>query len=188
MKTTTKLPKPDSPTSYRGHRKPKGVHPNINVFGLAPVRKASELEAGDSVNVNIAQYVDPNAELDYQWHVSTLPRWVQGLTVTVDEIKDVYHTTDYWQRGQGGVFMPADRIYAGRVTNHDANVPVVGLMHPQHYGWLAFDQETLGEQGDLRTIADLKAHIGQISLDQAAQQNETLWHHGEFHLDGKVYS
>lgn len=186
--TTIALPNPESPTSYPDRQQQRGLPPKINVFGLTPVRKARELQPGDAVNVNVAQYIDPYAELDRHWQASLLPRWVQGLVVEIEEIKNVYPATHDWRYGRGGNLMPADRVFTGTVTNHDADLPVVGVMHPARYGWLALDQEAVGHEISLRSIADLKAHIGQITVEQAAQHNESLYLHGEFQVGSRTFS
>jgi hypothetical protein len=186
---TNTLPNPGSPTSRSSiYPSMEGHRPNINVFGVMPVRRLGDVETGDTVQLNLASYIDPGWEGDAHRIAWGTPRWMQGLLVTVNALERVYSTPPprYVSR-YSGVY-PADRVFNGQVANHDSGLAVEGVLHPNKAGWLAFDADAFGDR-TLKTMADLKAEIGQISREDADAINKALHRTLTFkHRNGREYS
>jgi hypothetical protein len=154
---------------------------------LMPVSGASGLRVGDFANANLATYVDPYMELDAQRAIALQPRWLQGLLVKIDAVESVNDRPISSPYRPNNIY-PADRVFAGVATNHGANAPVIGVMHPRRAGWLSFHPGAFGGER-LNSIPDLKARIGQISVAKAAEHNRTWHEHGRYTLpNGAVLS
>ena len=112
---------PTNHPCYKNDRRPL-----VNVFSLMPVTNAGEITSGATLGVNVAQYVDPTAEMDYQRLVTMRPRWMQGLLLRVNAVQGVF--TD--QIDNRSRVYPADRVFTGDILNRSTALPVVGVMHP----------------------------------------------------------
>lgn len=171
------LPNPEAPTLHPFYAANR--HPIQNTFAVMPVSKAAGTNTGDVINLNLATYTDPYAESDFHRLVASRPRWMQGILVKIDEIvslRDTQEATSHLLTS-----FPGDRLFAGTSINHGAQMPVVGVLHPQRSGWLAFAADAFGTE-DLKTIADLKARLGKISIDEATTHNKTRHRFGTFTL------
>jgi hypothetical protein len=147
-----------------------------------PVRHLQEIQVGETINLNVARYIDPLDEMDRHHSVASYPRWVQGLLLRVDALESVYVPWPSWIAT--GVY-PADKIFAGEVVNHGNELSVRGVIHPSNSGWLAFDADAFGDN-ELNSIADLKAQMGKIGTDEALAHNATLQQFGTFTLRNGV--
>ncbi len=178
------LPNPEAPTLHPFYAEAR--HPVQNTFAVMPVSNAAGTNRGDVVNLNLATYIDPYAESDFHRLVASHPRWLQGILVEIDEIESLRDMHE--QASRQLTSFPADRVFAGTSINHGAQMPVVGVLHPQRSGWLAFAADAFGTE-NLRTIADLKACLGKISVADAATHNRTHHQFGTFTLpDGTRFS
>lgn len=174
---TVYLPPPARPTRYADFA--IGRHPHQNTFDLMPYRGVHTLVADDIVNVNIATYVDPYSEYDYQRLAAETGRWMHGLLVRINAIQLV----DYSQVDANTY--PSDRVFNGTVTNHNANLEVVGVVHPEAVGWLAFTGDVFdGTQP--KNIAHLKARVGQITTAQAASHTAHYLCSGRFSVNNML--
>lgn len=177
------LPDPTAPTSHPFFE--RSYRPNLhNIFSVMPARNLNDFAVGDTVPLNIANYLDPWSELDYHRLVASKPRWQQGLLVRLENIQGIQ--ADFSSSFRDRTIKPADKVFSGHVLNHGVELPVAGVLHPVIAGWLAFDTDALG--AELRTIADLKAHIGQIGAEQAVEHANTLHYYGTFKVNGTTFS
>lgn len=187
---TSVLPSFEYPTSYPDIL-PGGDanrHPNINVFATMPVTRLNEFEAGNTVQLNIAGYVDPAREADVQRIIWARPRWMQGLMVTIDVLERLSGEEHPQLRSRFSRTLPADHLFSGEVVNHNANLAVRGVLHPARAGWLAFDVDAFGEKA-IGTIADLKAEIGKISTADARRHSDSMSRTSTTTLpNGRLYS
>ena len=180
---SNRLPNPHQPTNHPGFS--DGRHPKINIFATMPVTAAPHLSEGNVANVNLATYIDPFVENDVHRLMATQPRWMQGLLVRFDTIASV-RSLGYSSNGILGV-LPGDKVFCGAAINHDAEVGVVGVIHPKTQGWLAFDEDAFNEK-KMETIPDLKAHIGKISVSEAMAHNTTRQRSTFYELSNGIYS
>lgn len=177
MAKTLELPPAKFPTYHPSFAQER--YPRINVFQLMPVRGTKRLTAGHELNVNVATYTDPFAEMDCHRLVASRPRWMQGIWLKINEIRQAKWQSSNWSSLE---VKPADSVFTGVVTNHSEQHAVIGVMHPNVHGWLAFDPEVEIANREHPTIADLKTAIGQISLDEAVSQNNRYREIGIFQV------
>ncbi len=180
---TKVLPPPEPPTHHPGFS--EGRHTDINVFQLMPVRKVGSVGIGDTIDINIATYVDPFAEMDYHRLVASYPRWVQGLRLLIEALEPVYESPPIRSRYFRPDNLSADKVFAGSIVNHDENNPVTGVMHPEFPGWLAFEGNAFANR-NLQTIADFKAAVGKIDREEAVWQRERCHRQGTFLISNTV--
>jgi len=177
------LPAPEFPTGYSVSA--DAYQAPTNTFTVMPVTASAEIADGDFLRINLATYTDPGAELDFQ---AQHPRWMQGVLLRIDEIRDAFPY--HWYYPRYGSNAPADRVFRGAAVDRGAEmaVPVVGVMHPRKRGWLSFEPDAFGEIS-LETIADLKAQLGKISITKAHECNTKRRKTGAFFTkDGVHYT
>ncbi len=179
---TKRFHQPEFPTNHPDYLARR--HPRINVFSLMPVTDIAAAQAGDEVRMNLASYTDPFAESDIHRLVESHPRWMQGIIVRLDRIAKAQYSYGPVTNG----VLPADKLFEGSAVRGDTEIPVRGLIHPRHVGWLAFNRQAFGET-HLNSIADLKAKIGKISTSDAREHNITYRRDGTFTLaNGENYT
>ncbi len=183
MTKSSNLPPAPFPTYHPSYR--EGRYPLINVFQLMLIGYESPPLEGDKVRANLATYTDPYSEFAIHQAVEESRRWLQGVDIQLGETQAVPYLTPL--RGRKPANMPKDRVFSGNILNMDANVNVVGVMHPQRYGWLALEAAFPFDHPESVTIADLKAAIGQISVDKASELNTMRLQAGSFIVNGQPY-
>ena len=183
MSFTDHLPNPTPPTYHPDYN--EMLFPKINVFQVMPVRKLGAIVAGDTLNVNIATYVDPLWESDIIRSIHSKPRWMQGILLHLDELEPAF--TSEFYNGWNNTLKWGDEMFTGKVANHGADIPVVGVLHSNAVGWLGFRPDQFGDEA-LKTIADFKAAIGQLDPMEARRHNDRWQFSGEFLVKNRVMS
>jgi hypothetical protein len=161
-----------------------------NTFELMPVTQAGSTKAGYSLAVNVATYSGSDIhEPTFDRTVGLGIRWQQGLNLEVDEIEPIDSLVygQDWQeiqesRKRGLPHLPADHAFAGRVALKPMGlvVPVYGVMHPRVSGWIKLDMVGQESPEPMRTVADLKAKLGNISARAAEGFDRHFAAHGTF--------
>ena len=155
---------------------------NRNVFSLMPHHNASGILLNRDVRMNVATYRDGILQN------GGVPRWQQGLLFRLTELESaraVMHRTD--ARLVEAV-RPSDRAFKGHVIHDEYAVAVQGIVHPNQEGWVAISAPELdfkmNHNEPLRTVADLKCLIGQLTSAQAEKQNAIYSQWGYFRVNG----
>jgi|GEM_PF-5745905 len=155
-----------------------------NVFGVMPYRAGLEdVQVCDVVHLNLATYLDPHVPAERRMQALTQAHWLQGVHVSLEAVNGDYL---YNMDKADGTHPWAEKVFRGVVAGKGNQQPVIGVLHPEMPGWLQFPN--LADEGvELRTIADLKGHIGQISPEDVTAHNQQWKETGHYEVAGQRF-